>query len=646
MVTLNKRQTKILKFLSDKKDYITIKSLAKEFEVSERTIRYDLDNIEYLFKNKDVALIRAPRHGTKLDYKGERNKNIILDLLDSEEVSIYSQEERVLTVALLLLTESMTIEKLAEKLCVSKNTVTQDIKKVKSIYKNLNIYIDTKLYSGITIKGNEEDIRYAFMDIYYKSINSKSINIYNILSNIKNISKYEVEKLIQDVEMNLELKYSEGSCEELKVIILYTMNRIFNENYIDYEQEYIEQTVAKDEFKVIKKEIESISKKIDICDKEICYLLKWFKSVKIMSFIDKDDNKYENEVKHIAVKIVENMEEYIGIEFSKDIKFVNSVVMHFNVAVYRLKNNFIIENCLTEEIKYRIGLIYQITENTLRKYEKMLDVVFPDSEVAYMAMHFGAKFEESSNQIFRPKALLVCNSGLSTSGLLNSRINTMLPQVEVMGTCRVSNLEEELSKYQVDFVITTVPIANSEYKAVEVNPLLNRKDIEVLERLIFKTVYEKSNQYLVARYNSKENKSIASIINKSNAKFEVETNDWREAIQIAATSLLDSKDIQKEYIEEMIKVVENLGTYMVFIPEIAFIHAMPQYVNNNSVSLITLKDKIYLGDNSDVSIKSIIVLANKNENKNLIDLINILIKNNNVDKLKEAKNYKDLEDLV
>ena len=85
---------------------------------------------------------------------------------------------------------------------------------------------------------------------------------------------------------------------------------------------------------------------------------------------------------------------------------------------------------------------------------------------------------------------------------------------------------------------------------------------------------------------------------------------------------------------------------MVFIPEIAFVHASNKNVVNNAVSMLTLKNEIYFGDNSEVRIKSIVVLANKDENKNLIELINILTKNNNAEKFKNAEKYFDLKIMV
>ena len=41
---------------------------------------------------------------------------------------------------------------------------------------------------------------------------------------------------------------------------------------------------------------------------------------------------------------------------------------------------------------------------------------------------------------------------------------------------------------------------------------------------------------------------------------------------------------------------------MVFIPEIAFVHASNKNVVNNAVSMSTLKNEIYFGDNSEVRV--------------------------------------------
>lgn len=644
MVTLNERQRNLLEFLWNKNQYVSIKEMSEIFQVSERTIRYDLDNISLLLKNSDITIQRSPKLGTKLIFNGNRNREMLVKLFTGAENSFYSQNERVLILCLLILIEGSTLEVLAEKVGVSKNTIVQDIKKVREVLKNLDVNLESKIYEGIKATGEEEIIRYAFMNLYYKVKDNSFIDIYNFIAIDDLISKHNIKEFIGEVEKQLRLEYSECSVDELTIIILYSLKRVSLGNFIKNFDGKPKELTKNDEFKVIKNSTEKLfNKNIILTDEEINYLVKWFKSAKIMSFLDSTNKESINEIKHITTVIVQDMEQRVGVEFSRDLNFINSVAMHLSVAIYRLKNNFIIENPLKEEIKYRIGLIYQMTESVLKKHEKNLDIVFPDEEIAYMAMHFGAAFEKNANRIFMSRVLVVCNSGLSTSGLLSTRLKTMIPELNIIGICRLDNLEEELKKEQVDFIITTVPINSCKYRAVQVNPLLNMEDINIIKKLVFNNVYEKSCKYLIKRYKENDTKAIANIIPRDHISFNVNINDWRQAIRIAALPLLEKKYIEESYINSMIKIVEELGTYMVFIPGIAFIHALPEYVNENSISFITLKDEINFGDKSDIKVKAIVVLANKNENENLIDLINILIKGDNVSKFKMAESYNELE---
>ncbi len=63
----NERSTKILSILLDQEEAITIKDLAKEFEVSARTIRSDLKKLEDVLNNDEIKLIKKPRVGVWLE---------------------------------------------------------------------------------------------------------------------------------------------------------------------------------------------------------------------------------------------------------------------------------------------------------------------------------------------------------------------------------------------------------------------------------------------------------------------------------------------------------------------------------------------------------------------------------------------------
>ena len=641
MITLNERQNSILKYLYNKKDYTTINEISKEFKVSVRTIRYDLDNIEYMLKDNDkISLVRTPRYGIKLEFKGKRDILTFSSIFDCVEIN--SPEDRVIFIAINLLIGNSKVEELANMLSVSKNTVVSDLKKAKEILNNLRINVISKAYVGTCIEGDEEDVRYAFINLYYKISNADNYKLLKMIIDDFDSVKNDIEERIHKVENKLSLEYSDTSFKELIIIIMYCFMRMGEYSNFNYSEEYIKEKEQEEEFEAI--QYAFADKTED--KKEICYLMKWFKSAKVMSFInDKSDVKMDGN-KYLAMRIIEDMEKYTGIDYSNDFDFVNSVVMHFSVAMYRMQNNFKIENPLKEDIKMRLGIIYQITEDVMKKYESEIGVEFPDDEVSYMAMHFGAAFERKTQEIFDTKALIVCNSGLATAGLLSARMEVMLPQIQVEGVCRLNNLEEELKNKDVDIIISTVPIRNTDIEYVEVNPMLNIDDVLKLKKLAFNNVYEKSSEYLVSKYKGDKVSSVAEIIKKSNAAFLYDADNWRDAIAEASKPLIKSGDIKEEYVDDMIKAIEDLGTYMVFIPEIAFVHASNKNVVNNAVSMLTLKNEIYFGDNSEVRIKSIVVLANKDENKNLIELINILTKNNNAEKFKNAEKYFDLKIMV
>lgn len=132
MVTLNKRQIEIINFLSNRNTHITILNISKMFDISERTIRSDLDSIEYALKEYNVFLERKPRVGVKLN-SDEKEFEKILNMYQHK---IYSAEERILFALIIIMTkEKTTFEELAENLQVSKNTIIQDLKLAEILLK-------------------------------------------------------------------------------------------------------------------------------------------------------------------------------------------------------------------------------------------------------------------------------------------------------------------------------------------------------------------------------------------------------------------------------------------------------------------------------------------------------------------------------
>lgn len=636
MIVPNKRQINIIDFLQNSSEWTTIENIAKVFDVSERTIRNDLDCIKTLLKESDAKLERKPKVGVKLIIKkGESIDHI----LRGYKNKLYSSEERALMIALILMIKgNATIEELSEYIEVSKNTLVNDLKLAESRLKEFDISISKKSYHGTFIEeDDDEKLGDAFLKLYSSLSEGHNREIHKWLYKYSNINEEHIKTIIEAVEKEKNIQYTEESLEELEIILLFTLSRVLNEEV----KLNINTNNRDDEFKTLKNSTEQvIDKKIN--DDKIDYLLKIFKGAKIA----KDFNlKKEEKINKITSEVLTELCTMLNIEVDSDAEFIRQMQLHLEIAIYRVENNLVINNPLLEEIKYKMSFIYGITEEILSKKKDVIGVEFPEAEIAYMAMYFGTIFEKYAKGNFSATVLVVCNGGLATSSLLKSRMNLMIPEIKIQSICRLKDVDDYINE-KIDFIVSTVPLQIEDYKVIQVNPLLESGDSQKIKSEIYSIWYEKNCKYLADRVKNENENDLTKIILEKYAQFEQPIEGWREAIEVAAKPLIKDKKIEKAYVNDSIRVIETLGNYMMFIPEIAFVHATPENVRENAVSILNLKNPIDFGSKNKSTVKTIVILANKEENKNLINLTNILIKDDNIKKFKNAKSYEDLKNIV
>ncbi|MFM2384630.1 MAG: hypothetical protein RL166_504 [Actinomycetota bacterium] len=76
----------------------------------------------------------------------------------------------------------------------------------------------------------------------------------------------------------------------------------------------------------------------------------------------------------------------------------------------------------------------------------------------------------------------------------------------------------------------------------------------------------------------------------------VPAENWTQAISAAGQLLVDAGHVKPEYTSAMIRVVEELGPYIVLIDGFALAHAAPgDVVLENSISLVVLEQAVDFG---------------------------------------------------
>ncbi len=135
---------------------------------------------------------------------------------------------------------------------------------------------------------------------------------------------------------------------------------------------------------------------------------------------------------------------------------------------------------------------------------------------------------------------------------------------------------------------------------------------------------------------------------KGNTNFLDEVSSWEESIKKAAQPLLEKDLIKEKYIESMIDTVNEHGSYIVVVPEIAMPHSKDsESVNKTSMSFLKLNKPVLYPDEKEVKILFVLAAKDNSEHLELIaDLSSILSDEEVMTKFKKVENEEDLLELI
>lgn len=86
---------------------------------------------------------------------------------------------------------------------------------------------------------------------------------------------------------------------------------------------------------------------------------------------------------------------------------------------------------------------------------------------------------------------------------------------------------------------------------------------------------------------------MEEIIEKSDIQVGLHASNYKEAILLASSPLIEEKKITKRYAEMMIESLETLGPYIVLMPGLALAHSAPcEEVKENCLSIAIFDEGI------------------------------------------------------
>lgn len=140
---------------------------------------------------------------------------------------------------------------------------------------------------------------------------------------------------------------------------------------------------------------------------------------------------------------------------------------------------------------------------------------------------------------------------------------------------------------------------------------------------------------------------LIDLITESAIELAVSTENWEKAVRKGGELLEKNGAIESRYIDAMVKMVRELGPYIVISKGIAFPHARPEDgALKSGMSLITLKDAIEFGDEENDPIKLIISFCSTDSEGHLKALSELVDFLRNETAIKNVINAKSKSEVV
>ncbi|AFM41456.1 transcriptional antiterminator [Desulfosporosinus acidiphilus SJ4] len=500
MIKLSSRQLDLFRKLINREN-IKVKDFAQKYNISVRTVYREIDNINKEIQTFGVKVANADG-GLVLNGDSEQLIHLKLNIPGIDSVMKVQNKKNLILLDLLQGKGPIKIQYFAKKFNVSSATISYYLKDIKEWLESKNIILVSKPGVGIYIESDEGNIRHAIIDLLYQTYSADELVSFlqegyehqanptsNKLNNelndrLLNMMDHNTLKVIEKALTNLatEMNYQieDRLYIELAIHLALAIKRLLNGETIDIQNSTLEKLKESGDYIYAEKIARSITSDlpIEIPEAEIGYITIHLQGVRIGTQALQVDDQF---LTTMTNKIIQKASVVFGINFREDQTLYKDLKSHLLYSVYRLKNGFKIRNPLIQQIKNQYKTVFKQCKLTLDKtLREDLNLEINDDEIGYITMHFLASLERLKNKTRKINALLVCASGIGTSRMLMAKLKK-IPQLNVVTTASVLKINEMKETFDLDVIISTVPIQRDDIKVVIVNPLFTESDLEKLE---------------------------------------------------------------------------------------------------------------------------------------------------------------------
>lgn len=678
---MRKRSTEILtRLLRNPHAELSMKRLQEDYGLSEKTLRNDIQEIkDFVSENGLQSVIKLDNFVLKIE--AGANAREILDLIYSMDLWQYkmSADERKIYVTTVLLyhCDYYSMQRLAEELYVTRNTIIDDCRTVKKFLQGYGIRFIALSKRGIRIETDEERRQRLLVDIFQELIptlqHEKSFFVRFITK------KFGFIHSLKDIVYHMNCYAGENAMVftkdiffKIAVCVFVLINHLQKVGNIKTEETSEELDTIGGMINYVVNElgcstidkngIRSIERQV--LDRNLNSQLSWITDFELYGVIC-----------HFLLEINKELES--GIQ--SDTLLIESLIAH--IKGMESWNDEDYDWNAWYDVSDEFSKVRAVAEKKFAILETYLECHLSRKMRDSIVIHICAAILRIGKDKKPLRVIISCPGSIATSKYLEVQLKTYF-NFEVVGTFTTGQLEGNKENFErADFIISTVFIQKSPLPVVVVSPLLTMADIEKIRRQILFHDNAKVSDVLVrfpmlARihsiyksedaqkinlleesfkkilddpiYRTEKNFMLTDMLKPEYIQVVTEALDWRTAISLSAKDLLRDGYVEESYIREAIEHVENYGSYIIINQGIALAHARKEAgVHKDAIALLTARQGIQFDGGHTVYLLFFFAQESDLDYVELMkDIVNLGSRQKDIKNLSQMPDAKQVHDLM
>lgn len=624
---MRKRSTEILEklILSNSKS-MEVKKLITTYRISLKTLRTDVNEI-------NDFLLEAKMSPTKLN---EKEKLILLEKdimkiqdrlnhMDTYSYKMSREERQIYIIAELLMSQDyITMQNLAKKLNVSRNTILNDFETVKDYCLAFNVNVLMKSSKGIKIECDQKDRNNLLMQIFHDLEDDyMEKSFFHQLIQRKLGMKIPLEMIKEDLREYMEQQHmlvSDRVFSYVSIYLFVILNRKINKKRRTVEK-LTGDTASDNLLNWFADKYEVRINKNDVKD--------FGRYMKQHDFNISSEQKEINDVElyGIIVYFLQMVGEDIECSLQSDTVLIESLLEHIRT----LKNweDYDFEMPLSDELPIPKEILEKTIEKNSIILERYLGYSLTKEMKESIMIHICAAFVRNLEYLNLLEVLIVCPGSMATGKYLEAQVKNYF-DFRVAAVIPSRDVEEFLKSNKIDFVISTVNVRSESVPCVKVQAQLTMNDINAIQNIAFllgrkenksenesryveqnfldvmKTFLEKldaskRDEFFDEVYSLMETKIqstgksiLAQMLDPSKIMIKQEKITWEQGILQAADILEKKGCVGSDYGKKAVENVKEYGDYIIISKGIALAHAGKKeaHVYKDGLSLVMCPEGI------------------------------------------------------